>query len=188
MIRTGSAFVLLSALALAGCGAGRAVGDATGGLFESRQGACPAIGILDDANQVTRFNGMGRDIPDVQYHAEITDVHTSCDYGRAGGQRYAYARVRMNFAAELGSAAHPDVAEIPYFVAVIVRDSNEILVKETYNVRANFDGAHRAVQMHDSIDRIAIPVETVADGGLYEIIVGLEITPDELDYNRRDER
>jgi hypothetical protein len=188
MIRPGHILVLISALALSACGAGRAVGDAAGGLFEARQGACPTIGILADPERVTVFNGQGRDLPDVRYSAHMTDATTSCDYGRSGGQRYVFSRVRLNFDAQLGSAARPDAVDIPYFVAVVKRDNDEILTKETYTIHAPFDAGRRAVQMEDSIARIAIPVETVADGGFYEIIVGLDLTADQLDYNRRDER
>jgi len=188
MIRPAHLLVLISALALSACGAGRAVSNAGGSLFEARQGACPTVGILADAEEVTVFSGQGRDLPDVRYHAEMTDVTTTCDYGRAGGQRFAYARVRMDFTAQLGSAARPEPVDIPYFVAVVTRGTDEILIKETYNIRAPFNGGRPAVQMEDSIDRIAIPVETVADGGFYEIIVGFELTPDQLDFNRRDQR
>jgi hypothetical protein len=188
MIRPGHLLVLISALALSACGAGRAVSNAGSGLFESRQGACPTVGILADTEQLTAFNGQGRDLPDVRYRADINDARTTCDYGRSGGQRYAYSRVRLDFSAQLGSAARPDPVDIPYFVAVVERGTDAILIKETYTIHAPFDAARRAVTMEDSIDRIAIPVETVADGGLYEIIVGFELTPSQLEYNRSDLR
>jgi len=187
MIRPSSILVLISALALSGCGAGRAVSDVGSGLFEARQGACPTVAILADAEELTDFYGQGRDVPDVHYRASVTDVSTSCDYGRSGGQRFVFSRVRLDFAAELGSAARPEPVDIPYFVAVVDSFTDEILVKEIYTIHAPFDGGRRTVTLEDSIDRIAIPVETIADGGLFEIIVGLELTVAQLDYNRRDE-
>ncbi len=187
MHRLAHILVLISALALSACGAGRAVSNAGGNLFESRQGACPLIGILADAHRMTSFYSQGRDLPDIRYSAEINDARADCDYGRAGGQRYVYSRVRLDVTARLGSAARPDPVEIPYFVAVVERMTQTILVKEVYTLRAPFDPSRRSVSLEDSIDRIAIPVETVADGGFYEIIVGFELTPDQLDYNRRRE-
>jgi len=187
MHRLATIFVMISALALGACGAGRAVSNAGGGLFEARQGACPLIGILADANRITLFNGPGRDLPNIQYSAEITDVSTRCDYGRVGSQRFVYSRVQIDAAAQLGSAARGEAASIPYFVAIVERSSQAILTKEVFQLNAPFTGDRRAMRLDDNIDRIAIPVETVADGGFYEIIIGFELTADQLDYNRRRE-
>jgi len=187
MIRLAPVFALISTFALAGCGVGQAVSDTGSSLFEARQGACPDTGILADANRIVKFYGDGRDLPDVHFRADISDVRSQCDYGRTGGQRYVYTRVRIDFNAQLGTASRPEPVSIPYFVAVIDRATQEILIRETYSIVAPFEGTRTAISQTDSIDRITIPVDTVADGGFYEIIVGFEVTPDELDFNRSRE-
>jgi hypothetical protein len=42
---------------------------------------CPAVAKVEDASKLTRFAGEGRDLTDVLFEAELTDIAASCSYG-----------------------------------------------------------------------------------------------------------
>ncbi len=170
---------------LSACGAVSGATNAAGHLVESREGACPTISILADADTMTRFRGEGRDLPDIHFQAQVSDAVTRCSYGRAWGQRYAYARVRVDFEIELGTAAYPAPVSIPYFVAVILPDSQTVLTKEVFTIDVPLSETRRVVVLEDYVDRIAIPVDDTTGGGAYEIVVGFELSPEQLAFNRR---
>ncbi len=178
-----SALVLTLGLGtvLAGCGGG--------GLIEQREGACPTATILADAENVTAFRpGPGRDLPDVHYQGAITHIDTGCDYGRSRGDRYAYAHVNLSFDVDLGSVAFPAPVDVPYFVAVIVPDTQTVLTKEVFMLTVPFDGTVRSVSLDDRIDSIAIPVVENTEGANYEIVIGFELNPEQVEHNRLGDR
>ena len=156
-----------------------------GRLTETRVGECPRSIILGDADQVMVFSGPGRDLPDLQYEATVMDLSSQCDYGREWGRRYAFTQMRIDFAVELGSAAAPVPVDIPYFVAVVLPESEVILTKEVFTFRADFGPGYRAMTVRENIDQVRIPVEEDDEAGQYELIVGFELTPEQLAFNRR---
>lgn len=177
-------FALVAGFAagLAGCSS---VGNAVGGLTEERFGACPTATILADAADVTSFRpGPGRDLPDVHYQGHLADLETECSYGRSRGTRYAWARLNFNVEVDLGSAAYPSSVTVPYFVVVVVPETQTVLTKEVFSVDVPFNEGARSITVADHIGRISIPVVENTDGANYEIIIGFELTPEQVEFNR----
>jgi len=148
-------------------------------------GECPQATILAEAVDATVFNSAtGRDLPDIQYQAHLSDLESTCDYGRTRGVRMAYTRLNFNVSIDLGSAAMSRPIDVPYFVAVIVPETQTVLTREIFTVRAAFDGNTRSVIIPDHIGSIAIPVSEGADGGAYEVVIGFQLTPEQVEFNR----
>jgi len=172
-----SAAVLI--LGLAGCGS----------IMEEEVSTCPAASILGDAADVTVFRaGPGRDLPDVHYHAQLTNLATRCDFGRTRGTNYAYGRLNFDVEVALGSAAYPAPVDVRYFVAVIDSTSQRILTREVFSVHAPLSSEHRSITVADHIGRVAIPIEARVDGGNYELVIGFELTPEQVAFNRTRSR
>ena len=60
-------------------------------VFESDQDApsaapppCPQVSVVGDAARLTRFQGAGRDVTDVQFEAEIQPPRSGCVYRDTG--------------------------------------------------------------------------------------------------------
>ena len=174
---------ILALALLAGCSSTK---DFTG-AFDTRQnaGACPPVGSVYDAARIIEFNDGSEDIySNIRYTGEITDVRSFCRY--AGGNPLT-AELEIDFAFGKGPAGEADQHDYAYWVAV-TRRNGKVLAKEYYTVSADFSGG-KLDGATQRIDRITIPRadETIA-GTNFEIVVGFDLTEEELAFNREGKR
>ncbi|MEZ5952829.1 MAG: hypothetical protein R3C13_00855 [Hyphomonas sp.] len=177
-------FVPILALALlAGCSSTKKIAD----TFDTRQnaGACPAAGSLYDAARIVQFDGAGDVYSDIAYTGEIIDVRTFCRYT---GDNPLEAELELEFAFGKGPAATGPSHDFTYWVAV-TRRSGKVLAKEHYTVRADFRNGALLDGKTEKLNRIRIPRadETIA-GSNFEIVVGFDLTDDQLAFNREGKR
>jgi hypothetical protein len=146
------------------------------------QFACPRYGGLDTATRQVKFRpGEGRDLTDVMYIVRLDGVTRTCEYDKNG----VSIAMKVNFALELGPANPDRNAAFQYFVA-IADENNKVLAKRIFPVALTFPDNVGYVEKSDDIDQqIPLPVGRSASG--YQIIVGLQLTEAELEYNRRTE-
>jgi hypothetical protein len=140
---------------------------------------CPRATILSEGSSVTKFrDGTGRDLTDVTAQADIVDVAVECSYDRGGVD----VAMQLAIAATRGPADRARVADFDYFVAVADAQRN-ILAKEVFRVRFQFPQTQSRV---GQIEEIAprIPLKDRADGVTYQIVVGFQLSPEELEWNR----
>ena len=76
-------------------------------------------------------------------------------------------------------------AELEYFVAV-TGPGDQILAKETFGTRLDFAGRNRIGVAEELAQRIPLPSDS--DPGSYAVLVGFQLTPEELADNRRRRR
>jgi hypothetical protein len=142
--------------------------------------ACPRASIISDGATVTKFReGTGRDLTDVVSQGEIVDVAVECDYDRRGVD----VALQVAIAARRGPADRSRTADFDYFVAVADPQRN-ILAKEVFRVSFRFPQNEQRV---GTVEEIAprIPLKARADGVDYQIVIGFQLTPEEIDWNRR---
>jgi hypothetical protein len=179
--------ILLPILALAlvaGCSSTRNLAES----FDTRQnaGACPPVGSVYDAARIVEFrDGSDELFDDIRFTGEITDVRSFCRYT---GDNPLSAELEVDFAFGKGEAADANSHEFSYWVAV-TRRNGKVLAKEYYTVRADFPGNSVLDGATARIDRITIPRadETIA-GTNFEILVGFDLTEQELEFNRAGKR
>ncbi len=141
--------------------------------------ACPRAIILDDGASVTKFrDGGGRDLTDVVAQAEIVDAAVECDYDRSGVD----VAMQIAIAAARGPADRARMADFEYFVAIADAQRN-ILAKEVFRVRIAFAENQGRVGTIEQIEP-RIPLKDRAHGVSYQIVVGFQLTPEELEWNR----
>jgi hypothetical protein len=141
--------------------------------------ACPRATILGDGATITQFrDGPGRDLTDVLAQAEIVDAAVDCDYDRSGVD----VSMQIAIAATRGPADRARVADFDYFVAVADAQRN-ILAKEVFRVRFNFPDTQSRVGTVEQIEP-RIPLKDRAEGVNYQIVVGFQLTPEQLEWNR----
>lgn len=148
-------------------------------------GPCPLIGILYDNARVVQFATPEERFANVAYTGEIQGVRGLCRY--VGGDP-----IVMNLAIDMafgkGPKGEATSHTYKYWVAVTRKDAAPI-AKEYFEVTANFkDGADR-VGGTDVIERIVIPRATeTTSGANFEILVGFDLTPEQLAFNRDGKR
>ena len=174
---------LFLALALAGCGTGRVLENLD---TTKNSGPCPVGGAIYDAARYVSFDGDGSKVfTNIAYTGEITDVRLFCRYT---GETPLEAEIEVDFAfgkGPMGAAASHDY---PFFVAV-TRRNGKVLAKEYFNVRGEFKRGSSVSGATELVNRIRIPRADESISGVnFEIVVGFELTPEQLEFNRGGQR
>lgn len=179
VIRLPAVFVglpLVGLAALAGCG-----------TAEERPPPCPRVSILGEAASLTRFAaGRGQDLTDVEYEAEVTDVRANCEVVGDDGGLIVVALIPV-ITASRGPADADRAARFEYFVSVTDRDRT-ILNVVRFPVDVAFPGNQSRVTITENDPPVTVDIPNPdgrASRGDYQVFVGLQLTPDELEYNRR---
>ncbi len=179
--------IILPILALAlvaGCSSTKDLADS----LDTRQnaGSCPPVGSVYDAARIVEFRDGSEELySDIRYTGEITDVRGFCRYT---GDNPLDAEIEIDFAFGKGQMADANAHDFAYWVAV-TRRNGKVLAKEYYTVSAKFSGGSELAGATQKIDRITIPRadETIA-GSNFEILVGFDLTEQELEFNRAGKR
>lgn len=164
------AAMLSAAVAVAGCSPS----------VERFAPACPALALLPDAADLTRYSAAGQDITDLVVDARITAVPATCSQDKDGEVN---ATLRVNMAVSRGPAATSRQFGLPYFIAVTQGD--RVLDKQDYTMPVEFAAnANQAVPSGQPID-LVLPVTREKSAAAYSIFVGYVLSPDELALNRK---
>ena len=144
---------------------------------------CPGVSILRDTSEITLFaQGRGQDLTDVVYRASIERVASNCDYTRAGDTVTSTLAARL--VATRGPAAQASEETLVYFVAVVDKDQ-KVLARERFNSTFTFQANQRQAAAIEEIEQI-IPIRRDLRGIDYEILVGFQLTPEQLEFNRQE--
>lgn len=143
------------------------------------QYACPKVLIVGEADALVRFKpGAGRDITDIKFEARIVNFVGGCVYKKDG----VAVDLNIMIAVERGAAAVGSALEFDYFVAIPeFRPKPE--GKRIFNVKAEFAGSRPRLSYQDKVN-LFIPLSDGATGPQKEIVLGFQLTPSELAYNR----
>lgn len=149
---------------------------------------CPRISALGDANMLTKFAaGTGKDLTDVDHEIRIVDIRYGCTFAEDENSNPVLAvAIAPVFEANRGPANSDRQARIDYFVA-IADPQRTILNKQDFDLQVTFPGNRSRVTVSPDDPPVSIDIPPVAgrSGPDYHVFVGLQLTPDELEYNRR---
>ena len=170
-----------TATLLSGCSTARQVFSET----PENSGPCPSALSLYDAHRVVRFNGPDTVYDSVGFTGEILNVSSLCSYY---GENPILANLEIDMAFGRGPSAVGDTETYEYFVAVTRRDL-AMIHKEVFPIRVRFPAGQDRVFLTETIDAISIPRASETTSGVnFEILVGFELTDEELAYNRSGRR
>jgi hypothetical protein len=150
-----------------------------------QQGFCPKGFTVGDAAGMTRFKpGPGRDPTDIQFRAEVVKVETLCEFDKNGMDLDLETRVTIGVAE--GPSIQNRQASVGYFVALL--DGNrKVVARQEFAADFKFEGnRNRLASLEELSERV--PGVTSRDAAQYQVVVGLLVTPDELNYNRQRQR
>ena len=159
-----------AAAALAGCA-----------LFDDGpQPPCPRVLVLVEAEEVLQFrSGPGRDLTDIQFEAAIAKLSSGCEYDEDG---FVDVSTTIDIALTRGPAAEGDVGHFEYFVA-ITDPRDTIIAKEVFALDVEFPGGALRGAIADNVTQ-RILFAPFADASLYRILIGFQLTRDQVDYLR----
>lgn len=139
---------------------------------------CPDVVLLADASRQVKFNGQGRDLTDVLFEAELEAVRQICTYD----DNELDVDLQVRVIASRGPANADRLANINYFVAV-ARSDKTVLARRSFDIAIPFPGNRTRVSGLEEIGQI-ITLAEGEDGSNYLIYLGLDLTPEELQFNR----
>jgi hypothetical protein len=150
---------------------------------------CPRVAVLKDAATLTQFAApSGRDMLDVDFQAEITDSPSRCRLTKGDKGPVVVVETTPVFVASRGPANKTRAAKFRYFVSVVGADGT-ILTKQEFDVAVAFEGNRRRT-VHSEEDpavTVDLPLADPRQAGTYEILLGFQLTQEQLDYNRREQ-
>ncbi len=154
------------------------------GVFErddpGRITACPRVGILLDASRSLEFGpGASRDVSNLAYDAELRDAAIDCEY------EGNIVKSDIEFALDMwrGPAAPASPKDFRYFVAV-TELNQRVITKEYFTIRAEFNSEAQRIYDVKKVENIRIPYKRLGRGDLYEILIGWDLSQEQLTYNR----
>jgi hypothetical protein len=172
-VRLRSALPLCLPIMLFGCGPGK-------NEFAPQ---CPAARLIPALADVTRYAGPGpaHDVTDLILQARVTAVNGSCTAG--DDKAVLPAQVRITLLIQRGPAMQGREADVPVFLAVTEGDT--VRDKHVFAVHLAFPpNVDRLTITSPDID-LDLPVSSSRTGASYGVIAGFQLTPEELQANRR---
>jgi hypothetical protein len=141
---------------------------------------CPQVSVLKDAGDLTRFQGSGTDLTNMVVDGRMTQPAGKCVLDDT-----THLRTILNVHLELmrGPASKSRVVDVTYFVTVLKGDT--VLEKQEFPLPTQFPGNTDHVRLTgDEVD-LVLPVTEKVSGAAYRVLVGFQLTPQELAFNRR---
>ncbi len=144
--------------------------------------ACPRGVIPIDSSTITQFrDGPGRDLTDVLATGSIQNLLLDqCKYDKNSVE---VTNFQIAMTADRGPADRSKAADFEYWVAV-VDPEKKILKKWEFTQHFDFGELnHVGTVIADLEPRI--PLQDVMKAPAYQIVVGFQLTPDQLTWNRK---
>lgn len=154
-------------------------------IFEKKEPPpCPPVYILSDASQLTKYReGKGRDLTDIEFEAEIVGYVGECKYDEKGAE----VELQVKFTVKRGPGDGDRKADFTYFAAVpLYYPSPE--AKGEFPVSLAFPEGTNYVRYTDESVVMRIPVKDKDVIQKYEIYLGFQASPEELERNRQNKK
>jgi hypothetical protein len=161
--------VVAGILLLSGCG-----------MFGGKETklVCPLSTMAPDTNLLAVFRpGTEPRLENVLYGVEIASFDSKCE--RVDKGLMVKSKIVFKLASNDKSLRN---GSFSYFVSVVDGEQN-ILTKQVYAYPFEFDPRYRTLERTEDLVE-DLPLRNVSTGGSYAILVGLQLTPEQLAFNR----
>ncbi|MFA5591838.1 MAG: hypothetical protein WC989_00800 [Micavibrio sp.] len=149
-------------------------------------GTCPPVSLRPDLAHMTEF--MTPDKTDEATkisEATITGVQNNCRV--ENGQLVMQISITLEGAtgpkARVKPSDKPSFA-YPYFVAVTDQRSGVVIAKEIFAASLSYEANENKAQTAETISQ-SMPVPDLAKNESYNVVVGFQLSPEQLAYNHR---
>jgi hypothetical protein len=169
-----AAFVpITAALLVAGCG---------GQKLTEFAPSCPRVAIRADTADITRYRdgSSGRDLTDLVLDGRITGFKGGCS---REDQTTVKTVLDVDMVLARGPATQGRVLNAAFFVAVM--DGGMIRDKQVFPVRAELRENQDQARISSGQITMMMPVNKDKSAASYDVLIGFQLTQDELETNRR---
>ncbi len=142
---------------------------------------CPRVSVVEDASKLVRFTGAAHDANSIEMSAEITKYRGSCFYDK--DDKKMEVKINVGIDAFAGPAFTGSAERVDYFVAIPAFSGPE--GKQIFPLKLDIPKGPKGTHIDDGEVSLTFPVKDIKKLEAYEIFVGFQLSPDELDYNRK---
>ncbi|TDQ82398.1 hypothetical protein A8950_2221 [Dongia mobilis] len=152
-----------------------------------RSRPCPQVRVVNDASYLTRFAGPAEDLTNTSFEARITRSKSLCYYeeNRSTGATTIRSEIQLEFGASRGPNNPDSAARFRYRVGVTGPGGQLLPGDQLMDVEIPFTASRVQGTIQDEV-LVYTPLNQGENGDFYRIWISLELTPQELDYNRRN--
>ena len=149
-------------------------------------GPCPLMGVLYDTSRMVQFAAPNAErYANIAFTGEMEGVNGLCRYVDADP---ITMNLDINMEFGKGPASTTDHRVYRYWVAV-ARRGRVPIAKQYFDVDVRFPRGQAVVSHTEHIQRIVIPrANRDVSGENFEILVGFDLTPEQLEFNRAGRR
>ena len=156
------------------------------GCTSDKTGECPTMTALVPAAEESVFvPGAPKDPSNLLYTVEIMRVKGDCDVDKKDTQ--ADVSLNIDFHAARSPSGVAAQYRIPYFV-VVTEGTERVLAKKQFWVEFGFSPGQSAIDFSDSVASVLVNAKGEKKTYDYQVLVGLQLTKAEFEYNRAQER
>ncbi len=141
---------------------------------------CVPVGILAEAADATSYDGPSHDLATLVTQASVAGINGSCSDADHGHALHTSASVVITVMR--GPAAMSRHVSIPYFVALL--HGSEIVQKHALSIEADFPPNVDRLALKSEPLVLDLPISRRMSSDAYRLEVGLQLTPQQLAYNR----
>lgn len=143
-------------------------------------GRCPQVEAVEELKTLSLFNDLNDKSDDnLISHIDIKKIQNACNYDEHG----VTIDLTMDFTGKLGpKGTESSSFSYPFFIA-ITSPNGDILAKEVFSVGLTYK-IDQTEQVYIEKMRQIIPLDNIDNGPKYKVLVGFQLTPDQLSYNR----
>jgi hypothetical protein len=164
----------IAALFVAGCGSDT-----------PKVPTCPSAAVIAPAASLTTFKPGMQDNPAGElYTVGVANVKTDCTLDVDNGT--TDSTLALRFRAKRAPSSEAASYRVPYFVAVAL--DGKVLAKRDIWVHFGFAPGASTTEFDDDVASTVINLENGRKPYEYELVVGLQLTHDQLEYNKKMSR
>ena len=140
---------------------------------------CPSVGTPSPLESFTQFEPAGgRDLTQVKFSGKFSGFQSTCEYDDTGVD----VDLAIQMIVERGPADRDRQADLQYFVAVENGPGN-LTAKHVFDVGIPFEGNSRRLARVEEL-QLRIPLPADLSFSKVRVLVGFQLTQEQVDYNR----
>ncbi len=143
---------------------------------------CPVPVILADAATMTVFRpGTQPDLANEAFTVSLIDAQSSCTYAKREGT--TTSSLDLTFRATRPPSGDGATYSVTYFVAV--QENAKLYDKKNYTLRFSFAPGATTATIKQSPDSTDIKIANSKLPWNYQLMSGLQVTPEQIEYNKK---
>ncbi len=146
---------------------------------------CPQVEIVDDLSSISDFTNPKKQKKDnLISRVDIKSAESTCKLA----SKSAIVDLKVIFDGLLGTKGRTKSADKPFFsypfFIAVTSPSGKIMAKEIFAASLTYD-ANETNHLYSENLRQIIPITSKKHANQYRILIGFQVTPDQLAYNRK---